>query len=439
MFRLPSNCNILVNEMNVFDHLTIEKRRKRISEKLDAILRPDDVVIVYCGDPIKKPGGLDQTYPFLPHPEYFWLTGIRRPYGITCYDKLSGWKDFLKPVTFEETLWEGAIPFAKAETIDDFKYWLASRNPKRLIFLGQEVSAKEPYAFQIEVKEAFNSVRRYKDQAEIDLIKKAAQAAQQGYQHIKNFIRPGVTEKDIQIEFEYHTLKAGADKMPYESIVGAGVSSAILHAVPTNKKVEKGDLILIDAGADIHDYCVDITRMFTADHIMTSPQQEIYDLVLRAQVASIKAAKAKTQWSEIHLISATIIAEGLKGLKIFKSEVDSIIESGAISTFFPHGVGHMVGLRVRDVGATLGQAPKPIAGINLRLDLALEENYVMTVEPGVYFVPAILESKVYHDKYKDHINWAETEKWKTFGGIRIEDDILIRKDEPEVLTAKIEK
>jgi Xaa-Pro dipeptidase len=426
-------------QMKIFSPSTIENRRKKLSDTLSPMLQNDDVVIVYCGDPIKKPGGLDQTYHFLPHPEYYWLTGIRRPYGITCFCKTEGWIDFLKPITDEEKLWEGSEGKIEGRNIDDFKIWLAEQNPNRLIFLGQEVSNKEPYAFQLEVKEAFNSVRRLKDQSEIDMIKKAAHAANAGYRRLKSYIQPGLSEKEIQTEYEYFALKAGSEKMPYETIVGTGTNSAVLHAIPSLRKTQSGELLLIDAGADIADYCVDITRTFAVDGKMNSQQQEIYELVLNAQTDSIGKSKAGVEWSEIHLNSARIIAEGLKKKNIFSSEVDSIIESGAISAFYPHGVGHMVGLRVRDVGQIIGLPPKPVAGINLRVNFKLQENFVMTVEPGVYFVKTILESKIYREKFKDHINWNEAEKWKSFGGIRIEDDILIRQGPPEVLTEMVEK
>ncbi len=289
------------------------------------------------------------------------------------------------------------------------------------------------------MQEAFNRVRRIKDAAEIQLIKNLAAMANHGYLKIKDFIRPGVSERQIELQYEAAVLAAGADKMPYGSIVGTGTNGAILHAVPTQRIVRAGDLVLVDAGADVADYCVDITRVFAADGTLSARQKTIYDLVLKAQTASIALCKPGVEWHDVHKASARVFAEGLKSLGILRGDSEAALEAGAVSVFFPHGVGHMVGLRVRDVGGRAVKDPRKAFGVRVRVDMPMEAGFLMTVEPGLYFIEALLSDSETRQKFGDFINFAEADKWRDFGGIRLEDDIHITAAGPENLTAVVAK
>ncbi len=429
--------------MTNFHPTFLTERKNRAARGLDAVLSNGDLVLVLSGTPITKPGGLDQTYPFLPHPDYYWLTGSRRPQGVSAYTKDEGWIDFVLPVTRDEKVWEGGAEVIPGRPVGDLDAWILAKAPGRVFVLGQpgtqdlrrNVIEDDEWA----VQEAFNRVRRIKDQSEIDLIRALAGMANAGYAAIKAFIRPGVTERDIQLVYENAVLRAGAEKMPYESIVGAGTNAAILHAIPTSRVVKAGDLVLVDAGADVGDYCVDITRVFAADGAFTSRQKDIYQMVLRAQEASLALCRPGTEWLEVHRASARVFAEGLKSLGILRGEVDGLLESGAVSVFFPHGVGHMVGLRVRDVGGKLTRDPRKAYGVRIRVDLPLEENFVMTVEPGVYFIQALIDDADTRAKFRDQIDWTEVEKWREFGGVRLEDDVRITAGAPDNLTAVVPK
>ncbi len=430
--------------MEIFTKSILSDRKSRAAKALDQVLKSGDAVFFYCGQPLQKPGGLDQTYPFLPHPDYFWLTGYRRPWGITCYSLSDGWTDFIKPISREESIWEGSAESLEGEDLSQFEEWLKNKNFQNIFSLGQvgesHLALVTPdFANTAIVQEKFNEVRRIKDSAEVQLIRKAGQTAARGYARLQDFIRPGVTERQIQIEFEAEVLRAGAEKFPYETIVGAGVNSAVLHAIPTLRVAQAGELVLIDGGADIHDYCVDITRVFPVDGHFSQRQKSIYDIVLAAQKEGIRLCNPGTAWIEVHRAAATIIADGLKGLNLLRGDTDNLLDSGAVSVFFPHGVGHMVGLKVRDVGGRFGSGPATSCGVRLRVDLDLEENFIMTVEPGIYFVPAIFNHPELRQKYPDQVNWAELEKWQTFGGIRLEDDILVSSKAPENLTGAIPK
>jgi Xaa-Pro aminopeptidase len=342
-------------------------------------------------------------------------------------------------------LWEGGSGKLEGLDIAELASWLEKQKPTRLFPLGQPsaiwlnyegVADAGPLA---RLQEQLNKARRIKDPAEAQLVRELAGIANAGYTRLQNFIKAGVSERQIQIEYEKEVLKAGSEKFPYDTIVGAGRNAAILHAIPTSRVVQKGDLVLIDAGADIQDYCVDITRVFAANGSFSQQQKVIYELVAKAQQESIQKARPGVEWHDVHRAAARTLADGLKGLNLMRGNTEDLLESGAISVFFPHGVGHMVGQRVRDVG---GDATKPLrscCGVRVRVDLPLEENFMMTVEPGLYFVPAILDDSSYRSRYKEQVNWSEVEKWRDFGGIRIEDDVLIKSPGAEVLTAVVEK
>lgn len=425
----------------LFEKSLIDQRKSRAAKALDQIIAHDDVVLVHAGHPIQRPGGFDQTYNYLPHPDYFWLTSFRRVGGISAYSKSEGWVDFVSPVTRDEKIWEGGGIDLPGKDLATFDQWLSSKKFKKTFHLGQhaESVSRDPSLGSLDLLEAYNEARRYKDQGEVELVKKLAGIANEGYKKLKTYIRPGVSERDIQIAYETEVQRAGSERLPYDTIVGAGTNSAVLHAIPTSRIVKENDIVLIDAGADIQDYCVDVTRVYSATGTLDQRQKTIFDIVLRAQTSSINLCKPGIEWSEVHLASAREIAKGLKDLGIMKCSVDEALESSAVSVFFPHGVGHMVGLRVRDVGGKYNPNPKKYAGARLRVDIPLKENYIMTVEPGLYFISALLNDEETKATYKNQINFAEAEKWSDFGGVRLEDDILVKSTGYENLTSVIEK
>lgn len=421
----------------IFDAKTLQDRKDKAAKALHAVLGADEVVLVHSGMPVQKPGGHDQTYSFLPHPDYFWLTGIRRPAGISAYSKNEGWVDFVQPVTRDEKIWEGGGESFPGKDIAEFSKWISG---KKTIDLGQSSNSfsVDPSKDAKGILEAFNEVRRVKDAAEIQLVRKIAGIAAEGYKKLPAFIRPGVSERDIQIEYETAVLKAGSEKFPYDTIVGTGTNAAVLHAIPTPRIVQQGEMVLIDAGADIQDYCVDITRVYSSGTFSTQ-QKALYDIVLKAQTESIALCKPGTQWKDVHLMSARVIAQGLKDLNILNCSAEEALSNNAIAVFFPHGVGHMVGLRVRDVGGKYNPNPNKYAGARLRVDLPLREGYLMTVEPGCYFINALLNDSETRATFRSEINWTEVDKWMNVGGVRLEDDIHVTSGGPENLTEMIPK
>lgn len=425
--------------MSIFPKSAIDKRKANVAQALSDVLKNDECLLVFCGAPQQSPGGLDQTYDFLPHPTYFWLTGMREPHGVTFYSKSEGWVDFVRYPTREDKFWDGAAGEGlTGEDISKLEPFLSSKKFSKIYKIGQISTADDAILDIIHAK--VNAVRRHKDTHEIELITKVADIAHKGYQKFRSLLRPGITENDLRIEYEAEVQRYGAHPyMPYSTIIGSGTNAAVLHAIPTNKKIQDGEIVLIDAGAQIHDYCVDITRVYPATGQFSSMQKSIYDLVRDMQTKAIEKCVVGTEWKDVHRLTAHILAEGLKGLGLLKGNTDDILDSGAISVFYPHGVGHLVGLRVRDVGVPENKNPKKYCGANLRVDLPLKENYIITVEPGCYFIAPLLDDSENRSKFKDFINWTEAEKWKHVGGVRIEDDILITQGAPKNLTAAVEK
>jgi Xaa-Pro dipeptidase len=431
--------------MMIFSERTIAQRRERLEPEWKQILSHDDCVLVFCGEPQTKPGGLDQCYPFIPHPSYYWLSGYRRNYGVVFYSRELGWKDFILPVTKDESIWEGMEPFTfNGQDVRTLNEFLSQHKFKNVIGLGETSTQKEikltpnpTLAFQL--KEKFDQCRRLKDADEISLIRNVAEIANKGYEKIKSILKPGITERMIQVEYEAETQRHGSHGMPYDTIVGSGVNAAVLHAIPTLKKVQEGELVLIDAGAHINDYCVDITRVYPASGKFSSQQQSLYDMVFAAHKKGVEMCRPGTEWNQVHTATARVIAEGLVAMNVMKGSVDSILETGAIAVFYPHGVGHLVGLRVRDTGHEENVNPKTYSGARIRVDLTLQENILITVEPGCYFIKTLINDKTNREKHKDFINWAETEKWLNIGGVRLEDDILITASGNSNLTAVVAK
>jgi Xaa-Pro aminopeptidase len=227
--------------------------------------------------------------------------------------------------------------------------------------------------------------------------------------------------------------------MAYDTIIGGGINSAVLHFAPSPRRFQAGELVLIDAGAQYLGYASDVTRTYSVGGSLTSIQREIHAVVHAAEQAAIEHCRPGIEWRDVHLVAALSIAEGLAAIGLLKGDPTALVESGAAWLFFPHGIGHLVGLGVRDAGGVplreRRDEPKPYP--NLRINLPLEPGFVVTVEPGVYFVPAILNDPGNRSRHRDAVNWARVDQLLGFGGVRVEDDVLITADGYEVLTGDV--
>ncbi len=423
--------------MATFEARVIEARRSRAAAALGQL---EGVVLVAAGEPIPKPGGHDQTYPFDPHPAYYWLTGSRRPGGVVAF--LEGaWTDFARPASEAERLWEGEPEVPPGDDVDDLQAWLADRGDVPLASLGAGLDDLEADPeVSAAAGELLDAARRPKDEAEVRLVERAVAATAAGFELLRRELRPGLTERGLRIELEAEFQRHGGDGLSFSTIVGAGTHSAVLHFEPGGRVVGPDDLVLVDAGASVLGYCADVSRTWSARGRFTPEQQAIFDVVLAAQTAAVDRCRPGVEWFEVHETAATVLATGLRDLGILRGEVAGLLEREAIALFFPHGVGHMLGLGVRDVGGRVpGRAERSCCGARLRVDLPLEQGFLMTVEPGLYFVPAILDSAERRERFADAVAWDTLERWRGVGGVRIEDDILVTGSEPRNLTASIPK
>jgi Xaa-Pro aminopeptidase len=199
--------------------------------------------------------------------------------------------------------------------------------------------------------------------------------------------------------------------------------------------------VLIDAGAAVGRYVSDVTRTYRAPGGDSGFFRDLYALVLAVEQRAITRCTRGREWQDVHLEAALGIAQGLVELGVLVGAAQTLVETDAHALFFPHGLGHLVGLGVRDAsGRAPGRKPSKRPGLsNLRVDLPLDRDYAITVEPGIYFIPALLDNAENRVKYRDAVVWNRVERLLDFGGIRIEDNVVVTDGDPEVLTAAIPK
>jgi Xaa-Pro aminopeptidase len=415
----------------------LERRRRAVAQAWNL---GGEVVLVGAGERVPVPGRRDRMYPFRAHSEYLYLTDRERPGGALAFDPHEGWVDFVTPVTRDERLWEGARGDAEeGRAVSELERWLAERRDRSFACLGSPVAGVPTNeTLETELRYALNHVRRQKDELELERMRVAERATSAGFAAVQPLLVPGKTEREIQIELEAELFRNGADFLAFDTIVGGGPNAAVLHFPPSRRPFGEGELILIDAGGEYRGYASDITRTYPASGEFTGEQGELYALVRRTGLAALAHCTAGTEWRDVHRSAALVIAEGLAEFGLLRGRPESLVEHGAQSVFFPHGIGHMVGLGVRDAGEVLkGRTQRDDEFPRLRMDLPLLPGHVVTVEPGIYFVPALLNDPELRRRHRAAVDWERAERMVDFGGVRIEDNVLITHGDPEVLTADV--
>src|SRR5436190_5830088 len=395
-------------EMSSSVALQLERRRSAAAVAWD--LR-DEFVLIGAGEPIPVPGRYDRTYPFRSHSEYFYLTDRERPGGVLAFDPEEGWIEFLAPVTREELLWSGAgepegLPEG-GRSREELPGWLEARRGRPFALLGTpppEVASDAQ--LEEELRYLLTVVRRAKDEEELERMRAAERATRAGHIAAAAMIEDGRTERELQIELEAEFFRTGADALAYESIVAGGPHSAVLHFAPTARPFAPGELVLIDAGGEYRGYASDITRTYPVSDAFDAEQRALYAVVRAALEDAIGKCGPGAEWSDVHLVAALVIGEGLVEFGLLRGDAESLFERGAITLFFPHGVGHMVGLGIRDAGGVeRGREPPGPGFPPLRVDLALQPAFTMTVEPGIYFVPPLLSGEETRGPLRDAVDW----------------------------------
>jgi Xaa-Pro aminopeptidase len=400
----------------------------------------NEVVLIGAGELIGIPGRGDITYPFHAHSEYLYLTDRNHPGGVLAFDPQDGWRDFVSPVTESDRLWAGDLGGdPEGVPMSEFAGWLAAREQRPTAHLGvAPLDRPGDRELTDRLRLALSHVRRPKDPVELERMRIAERATRAAFAAVAPLLVAGVSEREAQIELEAAAFRDGGDAMAYDTIIGSGTNSAVLHFAPSARRFGTGELVLIDAGAMYRGYASDITRTYAIGGTLSAQQQELHALVRTAELAAIERCTPGTEWRDVHRTAALVIAEGLVSAGLLRGSAEDLVESGATWLFFPHGVGHLLGLGVRDAGGALaGRQNNPPPFPNLRIDLPLRAGMVVTVEPGVYFVPALLRDPERRRRHRDEVDWDRVDALLGFGGIRIEDNVLITADGPEVLTANV--
>ena len=291
-------------------------------------------------------------------------------------------------------------PVGKSQTLDaDIIEWIKS------------AKSKDRHSSAIDIADASSKVgnqRLIKDEDEIKIMKKACQISAEAHVEAMKFVKPGMTEQEMEAFYQYEFSKRGGRFSAYTPIVAGGENACVLHYVENSKPLKDGELLLVDAGCEFELYASDITRTYPINGKFTTPQLAIYEVVLEAQLKSIEAISTNNNVMDAQIISEKVITQGLIDLGILQGSMEELHAAGAFKDFYMHKIGHWLGIDVHDAGDYMEDGDY----------MKFKPGMVTTVEPGIY----ISSSSDVEDK------------WKGIG-IRIEDDILVTAEGNENLTA----
>lgn len=293
---------------------------------------------------------------------------------------------------------------------------------------------------------AIVKLRSVKDKLEIAEIEKAVDVAYLMFTEGMKMAHPGIKEQEIVGRMEGITISHGR---PVSFPIILSINGQILHNHNHGNILKEGRMLVIDAGAETElNYVSDITRTVPVGGKFSQRQREIYEIVLNANLKSIAATKPGVFYKECHTVACETIAEGLKALGLMHGDVKEAVAQGAHALFLPHGLGHMLGMDVHDMEG-LGQInvgydneiqpSKQFGTAYLRMGRRLQSGFVVTNEPGIYFIPELIDIWKKENKFPEFINYAKVEEYRDFGGIRIEDDILVTETGCRVLGKPIPK
>ena len=295
--------------------------------------------------------------------------------------------------------------------------------------------SQQKEAASLPLIKAVVKMRSTKEPQEIEAIERACNVGYVMHTTAQRLIKPGVTERYVggQVDGIARSLAQGVSFATIFSQHGE-----IMHGNPSDAKLEAGRLALCDAGCELDDYCSDNTRTMPVSGRFTQRQLEIYRIVEECHDYVLQVAKPGVKYADVHFAVCRLMTERLKELGLMKGDVDAAVAAGAHAMFLPHGLGHMMGMDVHDMEG-LGQIyvgfddeTRPNLeqfGTNcLRMGRRLQEGFVVTDEPGIYFIPHLIDLWRAEGHCKDFLNFDLLETYKDFGGIRIEDDLLITAD-----------
>lgn len=409
----------------------------------------------------------DNAYPFRQDSHFLYFTGLARP-DLALLLQPDGTGTLYAPAAHpDDVVWSGPQPsaadlaaqsgLARHAPLDRLAADLAACGPvhylppyraaNRLLLadlLGVAPAAVAAGASRALVR-AVVALREIKDDAEIAEIETALGVSALMYQFALRNARPGLHE--AQIAGAMLGVALSYDMQPsFQPIVS--VRGEILHNESRANMLEPGQLLLLDSGVETGEgYCSDITRTIPVGGVFSPRQRDVYDVVLAAQAAAIEAVAPGATNRDVHLAAALAVSRGLTDLGLMRGDPAEATAAGAHALFFPHGIGHMLGLDVHDmedlgdaVGYDEGAARSPQFGLNfLRLAKALKPGFVITIEPGIYFNPPLIARWQDAGLHAGFLDYAAVRRYAGFGGIRLEDDVLVTADGNRVLGPPIPK
>ncbi|XP_059469853.1 xaa-Pro dipeptidase [Neocloeon triangulifer] len=284
--------------------------------------------------------------------------------------------------------------------------------------------------------------RVQKSPMELEVMRYVARASSEAHVSVMRRARPGMFEYQCEAEFQRHVyFNGGCRHCAYTCICGTGTNSAVLHyghaGAPNSRQIQDGDMCLFDMGAQYYCYASDITCSFPANGKFTDDQKMIYNAVLRANRAVIAAMRPGVSWVEMHrLANREMLLAMIEG-GVLQGNIDEMMEVNLAATFQPHGLGHLLGCDVHDVGGYLSHCPprpEQPGFRSLRTARNLEANMVVTVEPGCYFIPRLLEEALADPRRNRFLVREAIERLRGFGGVRIEDDVAVTETGAEILS-----
>ncbi|MEG1498660.1 MAG: aminopeptidase P family protein [Bacteroidales bacterium] len=415
----------------------------------------------------------DNTYPFRQDSNFLYFFGLQQAdmVGVLDLDSDTDWI-YADDLTMDDIIWMGHLP-----TVQETAASVGVTNVgpiKDLVDLlhkatlsRRKVHFVSPYRMRIAVKlsawlsfplakikenqsvdliNAIISQRSIKGREEIQEIEQAMLVAHQMHTLAMRMCKPGTYEYQIAGAMEGVAL-SHYGSMSFPAIVS--MNGQTLHNHDHSKILKEGRMMVADVGAEVHShYCSDVTRTTPVGGKFNSRQKDIYEVVLKANTTTIETLKPGLPYRDYHIEACKIIANGLKDLGIMKGDIDEAVSLGAHAMFMPHGLGHMMGLDVHDMenmGENLFGYDQEVKrsdqfGLSyLRLGRRLQPNFVLTVEPGIYFIPALIDLWKSQDKFINFINYDKLDSYRDFGGIRIEDDVIISEKGCNVLGPRIPK
>lgn len=395
----------------------------------------------------------DYEFPFRQESNFWYLTGVNEAECSLVLDlKKEEYHLFVPERDAQYAVWHGYVK-TKEQYQEEYKPdHLHYRNdilkvlndlkPETVYCIDDEQAEFVEdlnRGFNVETEalvDALTYCRALKTDWELDQMREACRVNDLAYLEVMKSIKPGMYEYEMKAIFNKVQLENGLLQDAYNGIFASGVNASILHYVVNNSKIKDGDLFLMDSGFECNGYASDYTRTFPANGKYTDIQKGIYNSVLAGMDKVLDEIKPGVKMEDLHLLASRTMMEGLKDMGIVRGNVDDMMNENIFALFFPHGLGHFLGLDTHDVGGY----PKGVDRIDrpgikfLRARRELLPGMVITIEPGIYFVPAVLEPAMADPEKNQFLNTEKVESLLDFGGVRIEDDIIVTENGIENMT-----